>query len=203
MWFSPFFFRKNNSKGKILSKSVGFAFKIFRTVRQRVFDGKMWYPLFCIKNFDYPKVYEALKDVHEIFRHCQTWNFRQKNVILPFLHIFSDKTIFLNYCRDAHDLFGTVRPFFSTEKCHATPPPPFIRKNFSKREFFSKIGGFLHKNFRHCEMNNFRREIVTPFLCIKFFDYPKFLKNWRDAYAFFGTVRHEIFDRKTWFTSYA
>ena len=100
-------------------------------------------------------------------------------------------------------IFSALWDHFFQRRNVMRPPPPFIRKNFSKREFFSKIGGFLHKNFRHCEMNNFRREIVTPFLCIKFFDYPKFLKNWRDAYAFSGTVRHEIFDRKTWFTSYA
>ena len=81
-------------------------------------------------------------------------------------HIFSET---LQWC--SQNFSALWDHVFSTEKCDA--PPLFIGKNFSKPEIFSKTVGFLYNNFRHRETNKFRRKIVTPLLCIKFFDYRK------------------------------
>ena len=61
--------------------------KFFSTVRQKIFDGKTWYPLVCIKFFDTLNFLKHLRDAHEIFRHCETKNFRRKLVICPLLSI--------------------------------------------------------------------------------------------------------------------
>ena len=58
--------------------------KLFGTVRPKIFDGKTCYPLLCIKFFDTPNFLKHWRDAHEIFRHCETKNFRRKNVIPPF-----------------------------------------------------------------------------------------------------------------------
>ena len=41
--------------------------KFFGTVRQKIFDGKLWHPLLCIKVFDTTKILKHWKDAHEIF----------------------------------------------------------------------------------------------------------------------------------------
>ena len=61
--------------------------KFVGTVRQKIFDGKLWYPLLCIKFFDTPNFLKHWRDAHEIFRHCETKHFRRKNVIPPFSSI--------------------------------------------------------------------------------------------------------------------
>ena len=55
--------------------------KFFGTVRQKIFDGNLRYPLLCIKFFDTPNFLKHWRDAHEIFRHCETKIFRRKNVI--------------------------------------------------------------------------------------------------------------------------
>ena len=57
--------------------------KFFGTVRQKIFDGKLWYPLLRIKFFDTPNFLKHWRDAHEIFGHCETKNFRRKNVTTP------------------------------------------------------------------------------------------------------------------------
>ena len=60
--------------------------KFFGTVRQKIFDGRLWYPLLCIKFFGTPNFLKHWRDAHEIFRHCETKNFRRKIVIPPIMH---------------------------------------------------------------------------------------------------------------------
>ena len=90
--------------------------------------------------------------------------------------------------------FVTVRPnLFNGKMFYAEP---FIRKNFSKPEVFSKTVGLLYKNFRHCETNNFRRKMVTLLLCINIFDTRVFLKLWRDVNETFRHCETEKFWRQ-------
>ena len=74
--------------------------------------------------------------------------------------------------------------------------PLFIRKNFSKPEKFSKTVSFLLKIFRRCERNHFQGKIVTPLLCINFYDSRNFLKHWRIARGNFRQSERENFLRK-------
>ena len=71
-----------------------------------------------------------------------------------------------------------------------------MRKQFSESKTFWKTVGLLHKNFRHCETDNFRRKILTPLLCIIFFDTRIFLKHWRNAHENFRHFETEYFWRK-------
>ena len=48
---------------------------------------KLWYPLLWIKFFDTPNFLKRRRDAHKFFWHCQTKNFRRKNVIPPFSSI--------------------------------------------------------------------------------------------------------------------
>ena len=83
---------------------------------------------------------------------------------------------------------------FSKEKCHATPP--FIRKNFSKPEFFSKISGFLYKIFGNVRQKLFDRKTWYPLLCIKTFPIPIFQKQFRHAHKIFRHCETLSFRRK-------
>ena len=120
--------------------------KFFGTVRQKIFDGKLWYPLLCIKFFDSPNFLKHWRDAHEICRHCETKKFRRKNVIPPIMH----KTF--RYPKFSETLKGCPRNFsalwgrkFSTEKRDV---PPLIRNFFSIPKFFWKTEGFFYKDFR-------------------------------------------------------
>ena len=95
----------------------GMPTKFFGTVRPKIFDGKTWYPLVCIKFFDTPNFLKHLRVAHENFRHCETKNFRRKNVIPPSMH-----KIF-RYPKISETFKGCPRNFsalwdqkFSTEK---------------------------------------------------------------------------------------
>ena len=64
----------------------------FSVLWEKNFDGKTWYPLVCIKFFDTLNFLEHLGHAHEIFWHCETKNFRRKNVIPPFSSIIFFET---------------------------------------------------------------------------------------------------------------
>ena len=68
-------------------------------------------------------------------------------------------------------IFGTRRlKNFDSNMWYA---PLLIRKQFSESKTFSKTVGLLHKNFRHCETKNFRRQLVTHPIMHKNFRLPK------------------------------
>ena len=121
--------------------------KFFSTVRQKIFDGKAWYPLVCIKFFDTLSFLKHLRDAHEIFWHCETKNFRRKNVIPPFSSIifFETKNFFKNSRISLRKFSALWDIKISTGN---RDMPPLIHKNFSIPENFRKTEGFLYKAFR-------------------------------------------------------
>ena len=110
--------------------------KFFGTVRQKKFDGNLWYPLLCIKFFDTPTFLKYWRDAHGIFRHCETKKFRRKNVMPPRMH-----KIF-RYPKFSETFKGCPRNFsalwdqkFSTEQ---RDTPLFIHKTFWNQKFSQK-----------------------------------------------------------------
>ena len=58
--------------------------KFYGTVRQKVFDGKCWYPpLLSLTFLDNLNFWNTERLPHEVFWHCETKIFRRKTVMLP------------------------------------------------------------------------------------------------------------------------
>ena len=158
----------------------GIPTKFFGTMRQKIFDGKTWYPLVCIKFFGTPNFLKHWRDAYEIFRHYGTKNFRRKNVIPPFSSIkpFETKNFLKNSKIPLRKFSGLWDIKISTEnRCDM---PPLIHKVFSIAENFRKTEGFLYKAFR---LGPVRQKVPTkpwcppPLLCMKNFDKRIFLKH--------------------------
>ena len=135
--------------------------KFCGTVRQKIFDGKLWYPLLCIKFFDTPNFLKHWRDVHEIFRHCETKNFRRINVIPPFsfIELFEIKN-FLKNSRIPLRKFSALWDIkISTEN---RDMPPLIHKFFPIPEHFRKTEGFLYTAFRFGPV---RQKVPTKSWC--------------------------------------
>ena len=121
--------------------------KFLGTVRQKSFDGELWYPLLTMKFFDTPKFLKHWRDAHEIFRHCGTKTFRRKNVISPFssIKLFETK----NFLKNSRILLRKISAVWdikiSTEN---RDKPPLFHKFYSIPENFRKTEGFLYKAFR-------------------------------------------------------
>ena len=105
-------------------------------------------------------------------RHCETKNFRRKNVIPPFssIKLFETKN-FLRNSRIPLRKFSALWDIkLSTEN---RDKPPLIHKFFSIPENFRKTEGFLYKAF--C-FGPVRQKVSTkpwcpaPLLCMKIFD---------------------------------
>ena len=99
--------------------------KFFGTVRQKIFDGNLWYPLLCIKVFDTPNFLRHWRDAHEIFRHCETKNFLRKILILPppsLIQTFSIPEIIATVKDSSKEIFGTVRQKIFDGKSWYSPP---------------------------------------------------------------------------------
>ena len=152
--------------------------KFFGTVRQKIFDGNLWYPLLCIKFFDTPNFLKHWRDAHEIFRHYETnKNFWRKNVI-PFSSIkhFEAKN-FLKNSRIPLRKFSALWDIKnSTEN---RDMPPLIHNFFLIPKNFRKTEGCLYKAFR---LGHVRQKVPTkpwspPLLCMKIFDKGIFLKH--------------------------
>ena len=152
--------------------------KFFSTVRQKIFDGKTWYSLLCIKFFDTPNFLKHWRDAHEIFRHCDTKNFRRKNVIPPpfsSIKLFQTRSFFIN-CRIPSRKHSALwdRKILTENR----NMPPLIHKFFWIPEIFRKTEGILYKVFRFGPV---RQKISTkpwcPLLCMKIFDKRIFLKH--------------------------
>ena len=165
--------------------------KFFGTVRQKIFDGKLWYPLLCIKFFDTPNFLKHWRDAHEIFRHCETKNFRRKIVIPPIMH-----KIF-RYPKVSETLKGGPRNFSGKQKGSFTKlfvsvqwdknfdgkywysPPPLIQ-TFSVPEISETLKGsplrkFLAQWDKKLPTEN-RKSWHNP-LKHKYFRYPKVMKH--------------------------
>ena len=138
--------------------------KFFCTVRQKIFDGNLWYPLLCIKFFDTPNFLRHWRDAQEIFRHCETKNFRRKIVIPPIMH-----KIF-RYPKFSETLKGCPRNFSALwdknfdGKFWYSPPP--LIQTFSLPEINETLKDPPSpptKIFRHCETKkNSTENLDTP-----------------------------------------
>ena len=73
---------------------------------------------------------------------------------------------------------------------------PSYAWKFSMKEFFWNTKVFSNKFFRYSETKQFRRKIVIPVLCIKFFNTPNFLTHWREAHEYFRRCETKHFRRK-------
>ena len=145
--------------------------KFFGIVRQKIFDGNLWYPQLCKKFFDTPKFLKHWRDAHEIFRHCETKNFRRKLVIPPIMH-----KIF-RYPKFWDTLKGCLRNFsalwdkkISTE--NRDMPPLIHNFFFDTRNFPENRRVHLQSfSFRSCETKSSDKAVMPPpLLCMKIFD---------------------------------
>ena len=75
-------------------------------------------------------------------------------------------------------------------------PSPSYAWKFSMKEFFWNTKVFSNKTFRYSEAKQFRRKIVIPVLCIKFFNTPNFLTHWREAHVYFRHCETKNFRRR-------
>ena len=127
------------------------------------------------KLFRYPKTFSTLKGFPRKLLALWDKKFSREKRDTTIMRNFSRYHIFSwNSAAINTKFFVTVRPnLFNGKMFYAEL---FIRKNFAKPEFFSKTEGFLYKNFRHCETNNFRRKCVTPFMH-KIFCWPQTFWN--------------------------
>ena len=136
-----------------------------------MFRRKMWCPLLCINFYGTRNFLKHWRDVHEIFRHCETKNFRRKSMI-PLLCIkFFDTANFPNYWRDAHEIFRQRE----TKNFRRKSMIPLLCINFFDTPNFKKPWRDAHEFFRQCETKKVRLKVVIcPLLSTNFFKNQKF-----------------------------
>ena len=119
--------------------------------------------------------------LYEIFRHCETKNFRRKILRPPIMH-----KIF-RYPNFSETMEGCPRYFsalwdkkFLTQN-HDTPSPPPLSTNFFGTRNFLKhrSEGLLYEIFRHCETKKLDTKLWYSSLNHKVFRYPKLVTHWR------------------------
>ena len=140
---------------------------------------------------------------YEFFRHCETENCRQKNLILP-----TSSLIQTSSAPESSDtlkgfptkFLGTVRQkVFDGKSWYSNP---FLSINFFTTENFLKHStkAFTYENFRHCEKENFRQKILilpTASL-IQTSSAPESNDTLRGFHTkFLGTEKPKVFDGKS------
>ena len=147
----------------------------------------------CIKFFDTPNFLKHWRDANEIFRHCETKNFRLKNVIPPSMH-----KIF-RYPKISETLKGCPRKFsalwdqkFSTEKRDT----PFSSIKLSETKNFLKNSRIPSRKFSALwDIKILTENGNMPPLINNFFSIPE---NFRKTEGFlykafrFGPVRQKV-----------
>ena len=154
--------------------------KFFGSVRQKYLDGKLWYYLLCIKFFDTPNFLKHWRDAHEIFRHCETKNFRRKNVICPLLSInFFDTKSFLENKRVP--LQSSSFRSCETKNFDKTVMPRSYAWKFSMKKIVLQWNILVQweKNF------STENRDTSPPLIHKFFPYQKFSETQNGSLAKF------------------
>ena len=145
------------------------------------------------KIFWYPKFSETSKDAHEYFRHCETENFRRKNVIPPSMHKF------FRYPKFSETFKGCPRNFlalwdqkFPAEKRDT----PFFNHIFFETKNFLKNSRISLRKFSalwDIKISTGNRDM--PPLIQNFFSIPE---NFRKTEGFlykafrFGPVRQKV-----------
>ena len=159
--------------------------------------------------FRYPKVKRNTKRLpYEIFRHCETKNFRRKILILPppllSINFFATGN-FLKHSTEGlpYEIFRHSETKNFRRKILILPPPSYSNFFGTRNQCNSK--GFPYGNFRHCETKNFRQKIMTlppssspPHSKINFFATGNFLKHSTEGflYEMFRYCKTKNFRRK-------
>ena len=153
----------------------------------------MWYPLLCIKFPVTPNYLKHWRDAHKIFWHCETTNFRRKDVIHPVMYKF------FRYPQIIWIIEGFPRNFsarwdrnFSQEKRDIL----YYTWNFSIPQLFWNIERMPTKICGTRRRKIFAEKTCYLLLYIKFFDTLIFLKHWRNVHKFFRQRETKIFRRK-------
>ena len=191
----------NFSIPQIFSKFEGMPTKFFGTVRPRSFDGKTWYTLVCIEFFSIPVFLKHWGDAHENFWHCETENFRSKNVIraISSIKLFETRN-FLKNCKIPLRNFSALwDKNFPTENCDI----PYYAKKFSIPQIFWNIEGMPAKVFDTVREKFFQRNIVIPQKCIKFSETLNYLKDCRDVHEIFRHCETKNFRGKNVITPFS
>ena len=178
--------------------------KYFGTVRQKIFDGKTWYPLLCIKFFYTPNFLKHWRDAQEIFRHCETKNFRRKILKLPpppsppLIHkhffatghfLFSETQIIL------YEIFRNCETKKFWQKIVIPPPPPLLSiKWFSLPEIFWNTDWFPGEVFSVLwDKKNFDKTVKLPPSLLENFRYQNSFETQKGSPTnFIGTVRQRF-----------
>ena len=169
--------------------------KFFGTVRQKILDGKLWYPLLCQKLFETKNFLKNSKIPLRKFSALWDIKFSTENRDKPpLIHNFF---LVPEYFRKTEGFlykafrFGPVRQKISTKPwC-----PPSCAWKFSIKEFFWNTKVFSNEIFRYSETKTPTGNRDTPHLIHKIFvPIRNFLKHrmvfWR---CFFGPVRLKNF----------
>ena len=129
------------------------------TARQKIFDGKTWYPLVCIKFFDI-QIFWNIEGMPTNFFGTVRPKIFDGNLWYPLLCIkFFDTPNFLKHWRYAHEIFRHCETKTTTGDLD-TPPPPY--PNFFDTRNYCNIKGFPYGNFRHWEKNFWTENLDTP-----------------------------------------
>ena len=174
--------------------------KIFGTVRQKNFDRKSWKslppppPLLSINFFATGRFLKHSTEgfTYQIYRHCETKNFRRKNVIHPppsFIQFFSGPEVSETLKDSPTKFFGTVRQKNFDRKSWKSPPP-LIHKLFRYR----KISETQHRRVHLPNLSTLwdqkfsTEERDTPFFIHIFFETKNFFKNSRISLRKFSAL---------------
>ena len=174
---------------QISEKLKGSFTKIFGTVEQKIFVGNLWYPLLCIKFFGTPNFLRHWREAHEIFRHCETKNFRRKFLILPPPSLIQT----LSVLEISETLKVPLRNFRHCEiknfrRKILILPHPLLFKFFQYPKLMkhSRLPT-PYGNFRHCETTKIRWKVLKlppPLLSINFFATGTLLKHGTEGFTY-------------------
>ena len=171
--------------------------KNFGTVRQKIFNWKMRYPLLCINFYVTPKLSESLKGCPQNFSALWDWNFSQKKrYILYYTRNFSIPQLFWNLERKPTKNFGTVRQKNFNWKMRY----PLLCINFYVTPKLSESLKGCPQNFSALWDRNFSQE-KRDFLYYTWnFSIPQLFWNIeRMPTKIFGTRRPKSFAEKTFY----
>ena len=151
--------------------------KFFGNVRQKIFDGKLWYRIMH-KHFPYAKFSETLKGSPRNFSALWDQKISTENRDTPpppFIKTFS--------MPETNEALKDSNPYGNIRHCETKNfrqkifklPPPLLSINFFATGNFLKHSteGLTYQIFRHCERKKFRQKIENRDITlwsIKFFD---------------------------------
>ena len=125
-------------------------------MRQKKFQGKLWYPLPIHKNFDKRTFLKTEGVPYESFRYCEKINFRQNrdtpSYAISLFQKLSEKKV----------LLGVLPVLWDKKVSRESRDNPLLAIKISVKRKFLKNEGFPYKNLRYCERINFRQSRDTP-----------------------------------------